>query len=103
MLRFKISTGSKALMAVVPANLLLTITAAAQGLPPLQTEFANGASLRFYGQINKGILSYDDGQETKSYFLIDNDNSNTRFGLSYTQKFDAWTFENVNEFQYSPY
>ena len=33
----------------------------AQGIPPLQTEFANGATLRFYGQINKGILNYDDG------------------------------------------
>ena len=101
--RSKIPLGSKALMAAVPATLLLTMTAAAQGLPPLQTEFANGATLRFYGQINKGILNYDDGQETKSYFLIDNDNSNTRFGLRYTQKFDAWTFENVNEFQYAPY
>ncbi len=75
----------------------------AQGLPPIQREFSNGSVLTFYGQINKGILSYDDGRETKSYFLIDNDNSGTRAGISYTQEFDAWTFENVNEFGYAPY
>ena len=46
--------------------------------PPLQTEFANGATLRFYGQINKGILNYDDGIDNDSYYLIDNDNSSTR-------------------------
>ena len=58
---------------------------AAQELPKIEKTFENGGTLRFYGQINKGVLSYDDGQETESYGLIDNDNSNTRFGLTYTQ------------------
>jgi hypothetical protein len=77
--------------------------AMAQGLPPLETEFANGATLRFYGQIDKGILNYDDGVETDTYFLIDNDNSSTRFGLEYNQSFGEWLFTNVNEFNYAPY
>jgi hypothetical protein len=82
---------------------LLSGVAAAQGLPPIERTLANGSTVRFYGQINKGILQYDDGRETKSYFLIDNDNSGTRVGLSYTQEFGDWTFENVNEFSYAPY
>ncbi len=87
----------------LPAALLLAGAAAAQGLPTLQHEFPNGSTLRFYGQINKGILQFDDGEETRSYGLIDNDNSGTRFGLSYKQVRGAWTFENVNEFSYAPY
>ncbi len=85
--------------------LLIAASAAAQddGLPPVQMEFSNGATLRFYGQINKGILQYDDGIETKSYGLIDNANSGTRFGLKYTQKSGDWTFENVDEFGYAPF
>lgn len=77
--------------------------AGAQGLPDVEREFANGSTLQFYGQINKGILGYDDGVDTETYDLIDNDNSSTRFGLRYTQPFGDWTFENVNEFEYAPY
>jgi len=81
----------------------LPATAFAQGLPPIETDFPNGATLRFYGQINRGILTYDDGIDTETYYVIDNDNSGTRFGLRYNQSFGGWSFENVNEFQYAPY
>ena len=94
---------TKALMAAVPATMLLATAAASQGLPPLQTEFANGATLRFYGQINKGILNYDDGIDNETYYVIDNDNSSTRFGFLYTQSFGDWTFENTDEFTWAPY
>jgi hypothetical protein len=89
------------LLATFPALLALTATAAAQGIPPIEHGFANGATLRFYGQINKGVLQYDDGEATRSYGLIDNDNSGTRFGLRYTRVRGDWTFENVNEFAYT--
>jgi hypothetical protein len=92
-----------ALFAAAPTAFVLAPQAAAQGLPPIQREFSNGSTLQFYGQINKGILQYDDGIDTRSYTLIDNDNSNTRVGLKYTQSFGAWAFENVNEFSYAPY
>jgi hypothetical protein len=90
---------------MLPALLcpVLATAASAQGLPPVEMSFPNGATLTFYGQINKGILQYDDGIDTESYFLIDNDNSGTRVGLRYTQPFGDWTFENVNEFSYAPY
>ena len=82
---------------------LIVAPVAAQGLPPVEREFANGSTLQFYGQINKGILSYDDGREERTYGLIDNDNSGTRFGFLYTRDFDEWTFQNVNEFSYAPF
>ncbi len=94
---------TKTLIATVPAAMLLATAAAPQGIPPLQTEFANGATLRFYGQINKGILNYDDGIDNETYYVIDNDNSSTRFGFEYDQSFGEWTFENVNEFTWAPY
>ncbi len=76
----------------------------AQDLPKIETTFANGGTLRFYGQINKGVLSYDDGQETESYGLIDNDNSNTRFGLTYSQDFaETWTYLGTIEVGYAPF
>jgi hypothetical protein len=83
--------------------LLLASAAAAQGLPPIEREFNNGATLRFYGQINKGVLGYDDGIDSETYGLIDNDNSSTRVGLRYTQRLGEWTFENVNEIDYAPF
>lgn len=86
----------------LPALFATIGPAAAQGLPPIQRDFANGAALRLYGQINKGVLQYDDGRQTRSYGLIDNANSGTRFGLRYTRTLGAWAFENVNEFSYAP-
>ena len=86
------------------AALLAATAASAQGLRKIEHTFPDGSTLRFYGQINKGVLQYDDGQETESYALIDNNNSNTRAGTSYNRTFgDGWTFENVNEIGYAPY
>lgn len=90
------------LSATLPA-LVLATSAVAQGLPPVEWGFSNGSTLRFYGQINKGFLQYDDGIDTETYNLIDNDNSGTRVGLLYTQDLGEWTFQNRNEFRYAPY
>lgn len=73
------------------------------GLAPIKFGLSNGGSLTLYGQVNKGIAQYDDGEATRSYGLVDNANSNTRFGLRYDQKFGDWAFQNVNEFAYAPY
>lgn len=97
---------------LTPTRLALTLLAAtilarplaAEGLPPIAHTFGNGATLTFYGQINKGVLQYDDGAETQSYGLIDNANSNTRVGLTLQQDWGGgWTFENVDEFSYAPF
>jgi hypothetical protein len=88
---------------ILPLEVLLATAAWSQGLPPIEREFPNGSTLRFYGQINKGVLSYDDGIDQETYGLIDNDNSSTRAGLRYNQDFGAWHFENVNEVDYAPF
>jgi predicted porin len=76
----------------------------AQGIPKIEKEFANGGKLRFYGQINKGFLNYDDGLVSESYNFIDNNNSNTRFGLTYSAKInDQWDYLGTVEIQYAPY
>ena len=49
------------------------------------------------------MLSYDDGIDSETYGLIDNDNSSTRVGLRYNQDFGDWHFENVNEVDYAPF
>lgn len=40
----------------------------------------------FYGQLNLGYLSYDDGGVTEGYSLIDNANSGSRIGFFYSRK-----------------
>lgn len=94
-------------MKTATAGLLLALSLAtgarAQGLPPIEWSAAGGGTLTLYGQIDKGVLSYDDGVDTESYGLIDNDNSSTRAGIKYTRDFGAWTFENVNEIGYAPW
>ena len=86
------SIAARSVLALI-STLLGSTALLAQDLPKVEKTFGNGGTLRFYGQINKGILTYDDGQESESYGLIDNDNSNTRFGLTYTQDFaETWTY-----------
>jgi hypothetical protein len=86
------------------AGTLVCGTAFADPLPKIEQKFANGSVLRFYGQINKGFLQYDDGQETETYDFIDNQNSNTRFGLTYKSSFaETWEYLGTIEIQYAPY
>ena len=97
------SIAARSLVALL-STLLGSTALLAQDLPKIEKTFENGGTLRFYGQINKGVLSYDDGQETESYGLIDNDNSNTRFGLTYTQDFgDRWKYLGTIEIAYAPF
>lgn len=77
--------------------------AAEDGLPPVVMTAPNGDTLRFYGQLNWGILKFDDGIDSESYGLVDNASSQSRVGLTYTHTFGDWTFQNRNEIGYSPY
>lgn len=77
--------------------------ASAQGLAPIEWSSPNGSTLTLYGQLNMGILNYDDGIDSESYGLIDNANSQSRIGLEYSHAFGDWLFENTNEIGYSPY
>ncbi len=95
---------------VIPATALLSLTlglapaAFGQGIPKIETVFNDGSRFEFYGQINKGFLNYDDGEENKTYDLIDNANSNTRFGFNYGRQIGAnWDFSSKFEMAYDPY
>ncbi len=46
-----------------------------------QAEEANGFG--FYGQINRGVLGFDDGEENNTYFFVDNSKSVSRIGATY--------------------
>lgn len=81
-----------------------TCAALADPLPKIEKTFANGSTLTFYGQINKGFLTYDDGEASRTYDFIDNYNSNTRVGLTYgTALGEGWTYTGTIEIQYDPF
>jgi len=48
----------------------------------------------FYGQLNRGILWYDDGADDDVYPFVDNSKSVSRLGLTYDQSLDnGWHFQ----------
>lgn len=62
------------------------------------------SSVEIYGQINKGLLVYDDGQSTNSYIPVDNDNSSTRAGIWLHLRADPNLTIGVNvEGEWEPY
>lgn len=45
----------------------------------------------FYGQINRDVLSYDDGPTDNTYWFVDNSKSVSRIGATYdTPLNDGW-------------
>ncbi len=94
-------------LCLASATVILAVTgslAQAEGIPPVEWTFAGGGTFRFYGQINKGFLTFNDGEETETYNLIDNYNANTRFGLTYDQTLGRdWAYQGRFELQYDPF
>jgi len=50
---------------------------------------------QFYGQVNFGVFNFDDGTQSKTQFL-DNDNSDTRIGFWVRHEFDNGTMLKFN-------
>lgn len=48
---------------------------------------AHAMDVKMYGQVNKALVGYDDGQNT-DFGVVDNDLSSTRFGVKGEQKLD---------------
>lgn len=62
------------------------------------------AYIQLYGQIDKGILIYDDGHSTLGYPGVDNANSSTRAGLTlYGALENEWSVGGNIEAQWTPY
>ena len=73
-------------------------------IPALEWNAPVATTILAYGQIDKGVLSFDNGEETTSYGLTDNANSSTRAGvISRTMlSGDLELFSNI-EIQYAPH
>ena len=91
----------------VAALLILTIPigsgeASAEGLEPIEYTLGDGTVIRFSGQINMGVLHYDDGEDDFTNF-VDNENSSSRARLEiFTESDNGWKFEARFEAEYQP-
>lgn len=73
----------------------------AEGLKPIEYTFGDGTVIRFSGQINMGVLHYDDGQQSFTNF-VDNDNSSSRARVQIFSTVGDWKFESTLEAEYQP-
>ncbi|MXU64974.1 porin [Oceanomicrobium pacificus] len=59
--------------------------------------------IEFYGQINKGFLTYNDGVQSDQYNFVDSDVSGTRGGLTFQAPLtDGWTSGGRLEYGLAP-
>lgn len=73
-------------------------------LPPLVITGNTNEGLYIYGQVNKGVLLYDDGNRQDVYPIVDNSNSSTRFGIWLHDTISpAFRFSANFEFEWNPY
>ncbi len=76
--------------------------ASAEGLKPIEYTLGDGTVIRFSGQLNMGVLNYDDGQDSYTNF-VDNDNSSSRVRLQVLMPGrDGWKMESTLEAEYQP-
>ena len=75
--------------------------AAAEGLEPIEYTLGDGTVIRFSGQLNMGVLHYDDGQDDFTNF-VDNENSSSRVRFQIFSNSEDWKFESTLEAEYQP-
>jgi hypothetical protein len=92
---------------VTSAAGLLALPASAEDerlTPPLIIDGEVGRGIWLYGQVNKGILFANDGNQVNAYPLVDNANSSTRAGIWFkTELSDEFTFAANLEYEWNPY
>ncbi len=72
--------------------------------PPLVLYGNIGDGLWLYGQLDKGLLIYDDGATTLAYPLVDNANKTSRGGLWFTTEVVRGLNASINvEHEWTPY
>lgn len=73
-------------------------------LPPLVIDGDTEQGVWLYGQLNKGLLVHDDGQNRDAYVPVDNGNSGSRFGAWLKSRNDDGLKFSANfEYQWAPY
>ena len=70
---------------------VLLSSTAGSALAEFRYDMDGGGSVLFYGQFDPAFLYFDDGVESYRN-LVDNVNSNSRFGLDFTQQYGENTF-----------
>ena len=75
--------------------------AAAEGPEPIEYTLSDGTVIRFSGQLNMGVLHYDDGQDDFTNF-VDNDNSSSRARVQILSTSGDWKFKSTLEAEYQP-
>ena len=106
MTKFVTKCAAATLLAVAPLVALpMQAKAEDQRLtPPLIIDGEVERGIWLYGQVNKGILFADDGNQVNAYPLVDNSNSSTRAGIWFKREFDAGlTFGANLEYEWNPY
>ena len=88
--------------ALIPPAPPARAEAQAPGLPRTAVRVGEDGVLRLYGQVNRGFLFYDDGDDSRLFPLIDNGNTQSRVGLHYLRSGET-TFEARFEVGYAPY
>lgn len=74
-------------------KLLLPISLVIAGSCPALAQDNDQIGFTIYGQINRAILSYDDGDGRETYPLVDNSKSVSRIGVTYDGAWiDGWRF-----------
>lgn len=92
-----------ALATATAAMLSGTLTGSAAAQSATSYEFSNGSVIAAYGQANFGYMYYDDGKNSRGYFPVDNDNSSSRFGVTYgTDLGGDWSLLGRAEAEYQP-
>lgn len=75
-----------------------------RGIQPLEWTFRDHTTILVYGQINEGVLVFDDGEESTSYGLVGNANSSNRLGITSNTTYDSgWDMFSNIEFEYVPH
>ncbi|WP_193222062.1 porin [Amylibacter sp. SFDW26] len=76
----------------------MAFTTGANAVDLLKT---NNTKITLYGQINKGLLSVNDGNDTTTFGIVDNDNSSSRIGVKSTTNLGAgWKLKGKVELQH---
>ncbi|MCA1300554.1 hypothetical protein [Stappia indica] len=99
--RFASSINLLAVLPLATVVVSLPTPGSAEGLKPFEYVFANGTKIKVSGQLNMGVLSYDDGAATNTNF-VDNDNSSSRARVQLFSALGAWNLETILEAEYQP-